>query len=71
MACMVVHLTLRLLLSDNNIITLYIPTYTLYILQALDVRCFSPLKHAYKKEVITLVSDVWLVLGMMKIDDRD
>jgi hypothetical protein len=31
------------------------PLYTSYILQLLNVRCFAPLKQAYKKEIKSLV----------------
>jgi hypothetical protein len=31
------------------------PLYTFYILQLLNVRCFTPLKQAYKKEIKGLV----------------
>jgi hypothetical protein len=31
------------------------PLHTSYILQLLDVRCFAPLKQAYKKEIRGLV----------------
>ena len=33
--------------KENKIITLYIPLYLLYILQLLDVGCFSLLKMVY------------------------
>ena len=38
---------------DNAIITLYIPPYSLYLLQPLNVGYFSPLKRAYKYQVGT------------------
>jgi hypothetical protein len=34
--------------SENNIITEYLLLYTLYILQLLDIACFSLLKTAYR-----------------------
>jgi hypothetical protein len=33
--------------KDNDIITIYMPPYSYYLLQPLDVGCFGPLKHAY------------------------
>ena len=36
------------LYKEKNIITLYIPLHLLYLLQLLNVRCFTPLKKAYK-----------------------
>jgi len=33
--------------TENMIIPLYLPLYSLYLLQLLDIICFEPLKHAY------------------------
>ena len=41
--------------SYHNIITLYIPPYSLHLLQPLDVGCFSPLKRAYSAEIEALI----------------
>ena len=41
--------------KENNIITLYMPTYSSHLLQPLDVRCFSPLKRLYGKEIENLI----------------
>jgi len=35
--------------KENTIIYLYIPTYTSYLLQPLNIRVFSPLKRVYRK----------------------
>ena len=37
--------------AENKIITLYMPTYTLHLLQPLNVGCFSSLKVAYGREI--------------------
>ena len=37
--------------KEKNIITLCIPPHSSYILQPLDVGCFSPLKKAYGREI--------------------
>ena len=37
--------------QEHNIITLCMPPYSSYILQPLDVGCFSPLKKAYGKQI--------------------
>jgi hypothetical protein len=44
-------LTFQDLCEQSKIITLYMPLYTSYILQLLDVGCFTPLKQAYKEEI--------------------
>jgi hypothetical protein len=36
---------------ENKILTLYMPLYSSYILQPLDVVCFLPLKSKYSKRV--------------------
>ena len=41
----------KLYCQEHNIITLYIPPHLLYILQPLDIGCFSPLKTAYRKQI--------------------
>ena len=40
---------------NYSIVTLYIPTYLSYILQLLDISCFSPLKKAYGRQVEGLI----------------
>ena len=40
---------------ENNIITLYIPLYLSYLLQPLDIRCFSILKRSYSREIEKLI----------------
>ena len=42
------------LCEEGKIITLYIPLHASYILQLLNVRCFTLLKQAYKKEIKSL-----------------
>jgi hypothetical protein len=37
----------KLYYKENDIIILYMPAYLSYILQPLNVGCFSPLKKAY------------------------
>jgi hypothetical protein len=37
--------------KEHNIITLCMPAYSSYILQPLDVGCFSPLKQAYGRQI--------------------
>jgi hypothetical protein len=39
------------LCEENIIIALCMPPHSSHILQPLDVGCFAPLKHAYKKEL--------------------
>ena len=41
--------------KENNIITLYIPLYLSYLLQLLDIKCFSVLKHIYSKEIKKII----------------
>ena len=46
------HLTeFELFCQDHNIITLCMPSHSSYILQPLDVGCFSPPKKAYGKQI--------------------
>lgn len=37
--------------KENNIITLYMPPYSSYILQPLNIGCFGPLKTAYRRQI--------------------
>lgn len=37
--------------KENNIITLYMPPHSSYILQPLDFGCISPLKTVYSKQI--------------------
>src|SRR5579862_9106909 len=37
--------------KDNNIVTICMPSYSLHLLQPLDVGYFGPLKKAYGKQV--------------------
>ena len=37
--------------KESKIITLYMPVYTLYLLQPLDIGCFLPLKRTYRTEI--------------------
>jgi len=41
--------------QQNNIITLYIPPHSSYLLQPLDISCFGPLKQAYGRQVEDLI----------------
>ena len=41
--------------QQNNIITLYMPLYSSYLLQLLDVSCFRLLKQAYSRQVEDLI----------------
>ncbi|ENH70358.1 hypothetical protein FOC1_g10012284, partial [Fusarium oxysporum f. sp. cubense race 1] len=41
--------------KENKIITLYMPAYTSYLLQPLDIKCFIVLKKAYSREIKHLV----------------
>jgi DDE superfamily endonuclease len=41
--------------TENNIITLYIPLYSSYLLQPLNISYFIPLKAAYGREVEDLI----------------
>ncbi|KAF1922369.1 CENP-B protein, partial [Didymella exigua CBS 183.55] len=43
------------LCKENNIYTLCMPPHLSYLLQPLDVGCFSPLKRAYSCEVESLM----------------
>jgi hypothetical protein len=43
------------LCKENNIYTLYMPPYLSYLLQLLDVSCFSLLKRAYSREIKALI----------------
>jgi len=52
--------------SDNQIITLCMPSHSSHILQPLDVACFSPLKQAYSKLISQLVRD-----GIYHLDKAD
>ncbi|KIM94820.1 hypothetical protein OIDMADRAFT_134593, partial [Oidiodendron maius Zn] len=45
----------KLYYKEKNIITLYIPAYSSYILQPLDIGCFSLLKKAYRKQIERLI----------------
>ena len=42
------------LCKEQNIITLCMPSYLSHLLQLLNVGCFSPLKRAYRNEVLGL-----------------
>ena len=42
------------LCEESKIIALYMPPHASHILQPLNVRCFAPLKQAYKKEIKSL-----------------
>ena len=48
-------LAIQDLCKRSKIITLYIPAHLSYILQLLNVGCFTPLKQAYSKEIRVLV----------------
>ena len=37
--------------KNNNIITLYLPTYLLYLFYPFNIRYFNPLKWAYNREL--------------------
>ena len=39
--------------SKNNIIPIYMPSYSSHLLQPLDIGCFSVLKRMYSKEIET------------------
>jgi len=41
--------------QQNNIITLYMPPHSSYLLQPLDIGCFGPLKQAYGRQVENLI----------------
>jgi hypothetical protein len=43
------------LCKENNIYTLCMPPHLSYLLQPLDVGCFSPLKRAYSREIEALI----------------
>ena len=43
------------LCKEKGIIALYMPAHALYLLQPLDIGCFSPLKKAYGNEVGCLI----------------
>jgi transposase len=43
------------LCKENNIYTLYMPPHSSYLLQPLNVGCFSLLKRAYSHEVVSLI----------------
>jgi hypothetical protein len=45
------------LCKENNIYTLCMPPHSSYLLQPLDVSCFSPLKRAYSREIEALIRD--------------
>ena len=45
------------LCEENKIVTLYMPLHSSYILQPLDVGCFTPLKREYSKEIRGLATD--------------
>ena len=49
-----------------RIISLCMPAYTSYLLQPLDVSCFSPLKAAYRREVAELARQ-----GVFYIDKEE
>ena len=40
---------------ERKIITLYIPPHSLYILQPLDISCFTPLKLLYRCQIETFI----------------
>ena len=50
-------LNFQLICKENNIITLCMPAYLLYLLQPLNIGCFSPLKRAYRQQINGLVRD--------------
>ncbi|USP74406.1 hypothetical protein yc1106_01680 [Curvularia clavata] len=52
--------------AENKIITLCMPPHTFYLLQPLDVGCYSPLKRAYGREVDELARQ-----GVYYIDKID
>jgi hypothetical protein len=41
--------------QEHSIITLYMPAYSSYILQPLEVGCFSPLKQAYDWQIKEII----------------
>jgi hypothetical protein len=41
--------------KENNIYTLCMPPHSFYLLQPLDVGCFSPSKRAYSREIEALI----------------
>ena len=41
---------------QNNVYLLFLPVYSSYVLQPLDIGVFSPLKTAYRKHLEELVS---------------
>jgi hypothetical protein len=48
-------LDLQDLCKENYIYALCMPPYLLYLLQPLDVVCFSVLKHVYSHEIESLI----------------
>ncbi|EDN10246.1 conserved hypothetical protein [Histoplasma mississippiense (nom. inval.)] len=52
--------------SENQIIALYMPPHSSYLLQPLDVGCFSPLKTAYGRQV-----ENQMRLGINHIDKEE
>jgi hypothetical protein len=52
--------------KNNKIITLCMPPHSSHLLQPLDVGCFSPLKHAYGREVQELARQ-----GVFHVDKQD
>ena len=45
----------KLYCQQNNIITLYMPPHSSYLLQPLDIGCFRPLKQVYGRQVKDLI----------------
>jgi DDE superfamily endonuclease len=41
--------------TENNIITLYMPSHSSHLLQPLNIGCFAPLKAVYGREVEDLI----------------
>jgi len=52
--------------TEKNIIPLYLSPYLLYLLQLLDVSCFSPLKHLYGQKTEEIMQN-----GIHLIDKKD
>ena len=45
----------ELFCQQNNIITLYLPPHSSYLLQPLDISCFGLLKQAYGRQIKDLI----------------
>ena len=48
-------LEFQVICKENKIYTLYMPPHSLYLLQPLNVGCFSPLKRAYGNQIGSLI----------------